>query len=204
MLETAEWSEIQKPVINHPSNSSLHLDKMGLRDPLIGGGNVSRGHHLFGCCDTRRGIFIVKVIDIILIVIAMIVVGILYANKDTSTMDEETIAEINRTYPIVMSIYGATIVIDFVVIAGAAIYGRRLVMFGIVWVIISVVLELVYSTLIAKITSGAVLGIIAEAWPIIWAIVMLYPMIIFIGEVSKGIMTPLTYDREKYCCGCCV
>mmetsp|Transcript_11053 Transcript_11053/g.24362 ORF Transcript_11053/g.24362 Transcript_11053/m.24362 type:complete len:177 (+) Transcript_11053:216-746(+) len=172
------------------------------RIPLLAGGNIRRGQHIFGCCDSKRGTIIVNVLDILLTAISMIILTVIYNDPDRGKQatNQETVDHINNYYLASMIVSGITFAINLIVIFGAYIYNRRLVILGIVWIITRTVLTIVYDAFLAEDTDLHVLYIVL---PILWALIMFYPQVIFILEVNSGIMSALTYSREKHCC-CCV
>ena len=116
------------------------------------------------------------------------------------TPDQELINSFNRYYLPSMIVFGVSIAIDFVVIFGAWIYSRRLVVLGVVWSIVAVILQFALNPTTGDDPASTVLFIIVS---LVWGLITLYPLIIFINEVSRGIMSPLTYDREQHCCSFC-
>ena len=69
-----------------------------------------------------------------------------------------------------------------------------------VWVVVSVILTFAFGTALAKTANITILPFLIFGWPVIWAVIQIYPQIVFVQEVSNGVMSALTYDREEWCC----
>mmetsp|Transcript_41362 Transcript_41362/g.74564 ORF Transcript_41362/g.74564 Transcript_41362/m.74564 type:complete len:178 (-) Transcript_41362:221-754(-) len=172
--------------------------------PLIPGGNssnVKQGHQIFGCCcDSKRAVIVFNIITLVCTAISMIWLAIASGTFDLVS-DDVTMEEIEQYYIRAMIFGGVTIGINVMVIFGASIYNAWAVLIGALWVVTSLVLTIMFNVQYANDHGTSVYY--SPIVDIIWAVIVLYPHIVFIYEVRKGIMTPQTYSREEYSC-CCV
>lgn len=170
--------------------------------PLLAGGNIRRGQHICGC-DSRRGTITVKCLDMTVLIVVIIVLTFSYKDLDKTNQNEEQIEHINTYYLWSMILYGASLAMAVLVIFGAWLYNRRLVVTGMVWIVIELILTLVFCAPLFNSMGRNVLHTFYIIGPIVWTAIQMYPQAVYIHEVNSGTMSPLTYDREARCC-CCI
>lgn len=175
------------------------------KTPLLAGGNVRRGTRVCGC-DSRRGTIAVKCLDIAVTIVIIVCLTVMYKDEKNKPADQGEGGEEGpdrKYYLTLMIVSGITLAMNILVIVGAALYNRRLVVIGMVWIVIELILTLVLSTSLLKHMGRDVLEILYIVGPIAWTGIQLWPQAVYVTEVSTGTMSPLTYHREARCC-CCV
>mmetsp|Transcript_44231 Transcript_44231/g.94157 ORF Transcript_44231/g.94157 Transcript_44231/m.94157 type:complete len:178 (+) Transcript_44231:130-663(+) len=171
--------------------------------PLIaidGGGAKEEkiGHKICGCCcDSRRAVIVLNVINIILTVIGMSIV--VFANNspdlDKALVEQGiSVEDWEKSYKIFMAVYSIDIVILTIVALGANLYNICSVGLGLIW-------ALAYMTFSIW-ANGSNSTAVTIAGAAISFLIKLYIYGVFISEVKDGIMTPETYPREEFSCCC--
>lgn len=184
------------------------------------------GRRVCCCCDSKRGTIVVNIIVLIFAVISLIVRAVMYNNSDfeKKVTNPENIEIINANYVPFMVLDGLTIGVAIAVVLGANMYNFPLVAVGAIW---HVAVLWYGTTVTAKLNyEGSDYKWFYKIWPIfpfILTLIVVSPMvstvmlilvpaklitnpciiqILFIIEVRCGIMSPQTYQRERYSCCC--
>lgn len=163
---------------------------------------TKQGHSLFGCCcDTRRGVIIVNIINIVVTIIGMILagvsVGVVNTIDPTTVSDDPNIqhkfgqfkaAITAQTVGVVIGIGVVSLLFFSLGIVGALRYKTWTVIVTALWYFAAFVLNIVYLN---------VVGIVVY-------LVSIYPHIALAIELKHGIIEEKTYELcEKQSC-CCV
>ena len=164
-----------------------------------------RGHSCCGCCcDMRRAVIIVNIINIILAFIGLIGFSVLVADTNNSEVvsdgensttfvgidDDYTLGEyeiVKGFAPLVIILVLLSIVGFALGIVGAMRYKVWMILVAIVVYCISAFMELLSLNLV----GFAVTALYA------------YPHFVLVSEIRRGIMTKETYHMEQQSC-CCV
>ena len=161
------------------------------------------GHSLFGCCcDTRQGTFrsdrIIIISSIINLSVEQSVIIAIEAIDSNTTAADDSIEAIDNFVTDVGNDHledalqiSMVLLILGILFACVSIYGAKVFKVG---PVAANVAFLFIHALFYAVTAGNYLGLAM-------AILLMYPQIMFIVEVQKGIMSPMTYTQEaQYCC----
>ena len=121
-----------------------------------------------------------------------------YYKKYTTSYTTSDLEELTSAYQKVAIILGVGIAVAIVTIVGAIRYSVGLVGLGALYVIIVNVLSTYYSypVMNKKDWSSAASGVYF-AWVVIYTILVLYPHLMFIYEVKKGILTKQVSKKKS-------
>ncbi len=159
--------------------------------PLSGAPRIKQGHKCCGgCCDVRRAAMIVNTINACLNTIA--VFGLcqahIAAHREHFNDDDSSVL---TAHPLPFAPMLTWLLVRIVIyIAGA--YGGLIYNIWLVGLaVLEYVIDLIFFSMMADIPGAVMVAF------------FIYPNVIFILEVRKGIMSKETYHNEEYSC-CCV
>ena len=146
-----------------------------------------QGHRVLCCCDSRKATIMIALVSLFWSIVALV-----YAIIDTN---------VNGVWNYVG--YSLSILFYILVVWGAIRFHRGAVVVCIIYEIVALVM----------ITIGAVqydwgtdedkiAAISALILSYFLNLIIIYAQMTFVSEVSRGIMSPATHDREKYSCCC--
>lgn len=136
-------------------------------------------------------------------ILALIFITIVNTDPKAFGLTDEQVTEFQSTYIISMVIYGIGLLVNVVVICGAAMYSSCLIMLGVLWIVVELGFSIYYQTTLPKDQNPMYSTMYTIIGSIIWDLLILYPHIVLISEICSGIMRPETYARERFSC-CCV
>jgi len=165
------------------------------------------------CCDYRRAVIICDIVVFVLELIALILLATGVANIYYDDEGGEELEEHMEDYVLVEIIFSAiSMVLAAVAIYGAMTYNVYLVGLNAVWLLVGCILGVVLAVNACNEWEDKDTGdtdyqcevrapgiVIAFIITLLW----IYPHVGFIVEVSQGILTGETYEREEFSC-CCV
>mmetsp|Transcript_57414 Transcript_57414/g.69086 ORF Transcript_57414/g.69086 Transcript_57414/m.69086 type:complete len:170 (-) Transcript_57414:180-689(-) len=154
------------------------------------------------CCDYRRAVIILAVINIILFSVGLIPPS---SERDNGG-DDDMYNDDGGIYGKVQTqliIYSAiSIVMEILSIAGAIMYNKWMVGVPVIWAAVGFIYFIVFTQIAAEGWSIALYavnyisrGLITCLW--------IYPSVFLFKEISSGVMSAETYKREEQSC-CCV
>jgi uncharacterized membrane protein len=158
-------------------------------------GVVGKQGHAFcgGCCDVRRAVIIVNIINVVFASLGLVTMGGLMVATSQNYDDDEvqaamtTFNEANLSMAVLITLIAVKLVANGLGIYGAATYNIWMVGISLVVYCIDFVMGLVAANVI-----GLVIACVFD-----------YPHFFFIKEVRSGIMSEANYVNEKQSC-CCV
>lgn len=163
-----------------------------LAEPAVVAGH-KQGHNCCGgCCDTRRAVIIVNIVNACIVGFGLMgVLAVKNAANSNMYDDDEMAAALadfeNAPVGMAIGLMVAQIVASLCGIAGGIKFN----------VILTAVAAVAYSILtVFGLIGGNIAGLIYNGF-------FLYPHVMFIQEMRKGIMTEANYPNEKHSC-CCV
>lgn len=165
------------------------------------------------CCDYRRAVIIVDIIMIVLSILSLVTTPLIDAEDryEYKDIDDDAVLDKLDDTKVPLTVIAALGVVFFVApLIGAIKYRSSMVMFGILWLVVSYISQVVIIVLNTndadKLTNddesvdtpvpGFVISFIVIA-------LVIYPHAMLVRELQQGIMTKETYIREKHSC-CCV
>jgi hypothetical protein len=155
--------------------------------------STKQGHKCCGfCCDTRRAVIIVDIVNLVLLLIGMIIVVVAHNNVNPDDYnDDNTKTQVEKFQDMPLGGFLAYAIV-FMLLCVAGIVGAN--KYNVYLVGIAAVAYCV--SFIFSIIQLNYLGMIV-------AILFVYPHFVFIAEVRKGIMSDENYHNEEMSC-CCV
>lgn len=145
-----------------------------------------REHLCFGCCcNSRESVIAVQVLLGMVWDLATFI-GYYAGSYKHWTSDPQLQKELDDAYFKVSIISVVAILVAVVVIAGAVMYNIYLVSLGIVYTIIQHTLETII--LFPVIYGHVPYPYVYIIWPLISGLLVLYPHVVFVYEVKKGIL----------------
>lgn len=143
------------------------------------------------CCDTRKAVIVVNIISLCFGTLGFIFLAALTSDSFAEQFDDDAtktaLGEIDGQTVGAVIAFGVVSMICYAAgIYGASKFNKIGVLIAAVWYSVDVVLQAV------SFNFG---GIILNGF-------FLYPHVVLYQEISKGIMSPTTYDQEKQCCSC--
>jgi hypothetical protein len=151
------------------------------------------GHRVLCCCDSRKATIFISFGSLLVTIASLVLMAV--PGTDVENTGWASIL-----------IYAISIFFYLMVIWGAIRFHRCAVTISLIWEIIAVILICVYAGLFdwsSIMTEEEKYGVIAVfGVAIAWKIFVIYAMGTFVSEVSSGIMSHETIDREKYSCCC--
>jgi hypothetical protein len=154
--------------------------------------DVKQGQLFFGCCcDMRRAVFIVNVMNICFALFGIAMYSVLSRDGFSENFDDDmTVYELDAIsdYKGRAIAFGiVSVICSLIGIYGAVRYNSWMVIIAAVYYCISVTMKIVPFDLSGMLMAG----------------VFAYPHFVFIKEVNNGIMTAENYPNEIHSC-CCV
>ena len=180
--------------------------KYQLQTPVVEGevvdsskvGGVKQGHKCCGvCCDTRRAVIIVNLVNIGLTAIALFGIAFAKANVENiqNNADQIDDDELMATLEGFNDLPLGTIIAVAILRIAASACGVAGAYFYNIWLVgisaLAYVLEFIFSLIGLQIDGAVIAALFA------------YPHYFFIQEVRKGIMSKENYPNEEHSC-CCV
>ncbi|KAL7462184.1 hypothetical protein ACHAXS_002572 [Conticribra weissflogii] len=167
---------------DHDGSSIIHP----LINPTVIEAEPKREHLCFGCCcNSRESVIAVQGFLGILWNIAMLI-GYLTESYKNWTADPQLRLELEHAYQKIIYITAVGIAVAIIVIIGAKRYNVFLVSLGAIYTMIQYTLEPII--LIPVISDHVSYLFFYYLWPIVVGILVLYPHIVFMYEMKKGIL----------------
>lgn len=156
---------------------------------------VRRSHRCCGCCcDTRRAVLVINIISLCLTAFGLASLSYLdhaknHANNYHDDHVTKSLSQIDgKLVGLSIGAYILGMICMSAGIYGAAKFNRIGVIIAGVWHALEFVLNIIFLNFVGFIKAGF----------------FLYPHIVFVIEMNRGIMAPETYHKEQDCCSCCV
>lgn len=151
------------------------------------------GHRVLCCCDSRKATIFISFGALLLSILSLVLMAV-------------PGSEVENTGWASILVLSISIFFYLMVIWGAITFHRCAVTVCLIWEMIALILTCVdagfvdwtlFATPDEKYATIAIFGLI-----IAWKVFVIYAMGTFVSEVSTGIMSHETIDREKYSCCC--
>ncbi|KAL7425932.1 hypothetical protein ACHAXH_000430 [Discostella pseudostelligera] len=152
-----------------------------------------QGHRVLCCCDSRKAVLLFSLIALGLSIFGIISITLL----DVPFTVEACV------------IYSVSIAFYLLVFFGAVTYHRCAVVLALIWELVAIALLIASAVMYDWASLSAPEQHTEKVWVITlialmlaWRSLVVYSYFSFVSEVSSGIMSPETHDREKYSCCC--
>jgi hypothetical protein len=151
------------------------------------------GHRVLCCCDSRKATIFISIGALAMTITSLVLMAVPGSGVENTGWDSIIIPSID-------------IVFYLLVIWGAIRFHRCAVTICLIWEIIALILICVSAGLLDWSSIATEQEKYAAIWligvSIAWKTFVIYAMGTFVSEVSSGIMSHETIDREKYSCCC--
>lgn len=154
---------------------------------------AKQGHRVLCCCDSRKAVLLFSFLATCLNIFGIISITVLDVPFTTTAC----------------VIYSVSIAFYLLVFFGAITYHRCAVILAMIWELAAIALIIAsavlfdWSSVSAPEEHNEKVGVITLlALMLAWRLLVVYSYFSFVSEVSSGIMSPETHDREKYSCCC--
>ena len=151
-----------------------------------------QGHRVLCCCDSRKAVILFSLLAMCLNIFGIISITLLDVPFTTTSC----------------VIYSVSIAFYFLVLFGAITYHRCAVILAMIWELVAIALLIAGAVMfdwasVSEEDPNEKAGVITLlAVMLAWKLLVVYSYFSFVSEVSSGIMSPETHDREKYSCCC--